>query len=182
MTTHLSVQNGTRSCFGSAFLGTSSEAVDIWDEFTLEFADHFSVEIRGLDTPEVGVSKNDWDFRGRMVEVSGFWLRSGFKSQRDSLDISGYIEQAMFCWLKGTGTVMATLRPKDARGLRDVPIEMLSCIGGFFSPSVARCPGMRKTWLCRVQPVPSRLVQLTWHLSSHELIDFSKSYGSKSCK
>jgi len=28
-------------------------AVDIWDEFTLEFADHFSVEIRGLDTPEV---------------------------------------------------------------------------------------------------------------------------------
>jgi hypothetical protein len=86
-----------------------------------------------LDTPEVGVSKNDWDFRGRMVEVSGFWLRSGFKSQRDSLDISGYIEQAMFCWLKGTGTVMATLRPKDARGLRDVPIEMLSCIGGFFS-------------------------------------------------
>eukprot|EP00435_Cladocopium_sp_Y103_P019265 s734_g4.t1 len=28
-------------------------AVDIWDEFTLEFSDHFSVEIRGLDTPEV---------------------------------------------------------------------------------------------------------------------------------
>lgn len=97
MTTHLSVQNGTRSCFGSAFLGTSSEAVDIWDEFTLEFSDHFSVEIHGLDTPEVGVSKNDCDFRGPMVEVSGFWLRSGFKSQWDSLDISGYIEQAMFC-------------------------------------------------------------------------------------
>ena len=71
--------------------------MDIWDEFTLEFADHFSVEIHGLDTPEVGVSKNDGDFRGRMVEVSGFWLRSGFKSQLDSVDKSGYIEQAMFC-------------------------------------------------------------------------------------
>ena len=30
-------------------------AVDIWDEFTLEFSDHFSVELRGPDTPEAGV-------------------------------------------------------------------------------------------------------------------------------
>eukprot|EP00913_Durusdinium_trenchii_P036052 g33734.t1 len=28
-------------------------AVDIWDEFTLEFSDHFSVELRGPDSPEV---------------------------------------------------------------------------------------------------------------------------------
>ena len=28
------------------------EAVDIWDEFTLEFSDHFSVELRGPDIAE----------------------------------------------------------------------------------------------------------------------------------
>lgn len=33
-------------------------AVDIWDEFTLEFSDHFSVELRGPDTPEAGFQEN----------------------------------------------------------------------------------------------------------------------------
>ena len=54
------------------------QAVDIWDEFTLEFSDHFSVEIRGLDTPEVGGSTTGIS-GGRMDEVGGLWVRSGFQ-------------------------------------------------------------------------------------------------------
>ena len=81
---------------------------------------------------------------------------------------------------------MATLRPKDARGLRDVPIEMLSCIGGFFSQSFCgKVPRNEENLVVqgaasafKARPVDENI----WHLSSHELIDFSESYGSKSCK
>ena len=42
-------------------IGTlSAKAVDIWDEFTLEFSDHFNVELRGSDIAEAGAARFSW--------------------------------------------------------------------------------------------------------------------------
>ena len=43
------------------------EAVDIWDEFTLEFSDHFSVELRGPDTPEARRLGREQDHLGHSM-------------------------------------------------------------------------------------------------------------------
>ncbi|CAE7590603.1 thrB [Symbiodinium sp. CCMP2456] len=59
-------------------LETVGLAVDIWDEFTLEFSDHFSVELRGTDIAEVPRTEENLVVQGAAAafKVSGRHLPS----------------------------------------------------------------------------------------------------------
>jgi len=117
-------------------------AVDIWDEFTLEFSDHFSVELRGPDSPEVPVNEENLVVQG---------AASAFKEAGRPVPALRFICEHRIPFDKGLGASSA------------------SFVGGFLAGSVLCAEELRQ--LSAAEEAISARLDRTTSTGSVDLVD-----------